>query len=72
LATGLLPSPPNLNPQDPYYGNDNFMVEEIPLRWKVEEIVVVANEDREEDWPQLYANRLMEGHLQLIFEIQKK
>jgi len=51
--------------------------EEIPPRWKVEENVAVANEittevaseEREEEQPQQFANRLMEEHLQLLFEI---
>jgi hypothetical protein len=49
------------------------MVEEIPLSWQVEEIMVVANEDKGRgSGPQLCANCLTEEHLQLIFEIQKK
>jgi hypothetical protein len=46
-------APPKLNAQDPYYGDNNSMVEEIPLSWQVEEIMVVANEDKAEDRPQL-------------------
>jgi hypothetical protein len=81
LATNLLPPPPILNPQDPYYGDDKCMVEEeIPPRWKVEENAAEANEittevagkEKEEEQPQQFANRLMEEHLQLLFEIRQK
>jgi hypothetical protein len=43
--------PSNLNPQDPYYGDNKSMVEEIPLSWQVEEIMVIANKDKSEDRP---------------------
>jgi hypothetical protein len=72
LATSLLP-PPKLNPQDPYYGDGSCMVEEeIPLRWQVEENIVVVSEDKEEGQPHLFSNHLTEDNLQLIFEIRKK
>jgi hypothetical protein len=46
--------------------------EEIPPSWQVEENTVVTSEDKEEERPQLCANRLTEEHLQLIFEIRQK
>jgi len=46
--------------------------EEIPLTWQVEENMAVASENKEEDRPHLCENRLMEEHLQLIFEIWQK
>jgi hypothetical protein len=78
LATSLLP-PQKINPQDPYYGDGSCMVEEeIPPSWQVEENPVasnentteVANEEKEEEQPQQFANRLTEEHLQLLFEIR--
>jgi hypothetical protein len=45
LATSFLPHP-KLNPQDPYYGDEIYMVEEkIPSSWQVEENIVVVGEE---------------------------
>jgi hypothetical protein len=43
-----------------------------PQAGKVEEHTLIASEDKEVERPLLYANRLSEEHLQLIFEIQQK
>jgi hypothetical protein len=37
-----------------------------------EDTIVFANEEKEEEQPQQFANHLMEEHLQLIFEIRQK
>jgi len=46
--------------------------EEIPPSWQVKEHMMNVGEDKEVERALLYANRLSEEHLQLIFEIRQK
>jgi hypothetical protein len=55
------------------FGTGSCMVEEeIPPSWQVEEHTMSIGEDKEAEPPLLCANRLLEEHLQLIFEIRQK
>jgi hypothetical protein len=80
LATNLL-APPIVKPGDPYYGDGSCKVEEeIPPSWQLEDNAVAANkiiaevvgQEEEEEQPQHFANRLVEEHLLLLFEIRQR